>query len=697
MVTMGPWPCLAGAGAASLLAGILLWKRWNDAFSRAATLAMGVLVWIHASNAMAALDSSRYLMWRQAAFLGEIAFPVSLSYLSLSLVARASTVLDRHYRWRLYAMVLIAAGFSGLVILEPQLVLHASEHTIVFDNLWGRVIWSGVLLGLVLALSDLERLLRGLRDPLRYQLKYIIIGFGGLAGVALAQAAQLLVLPVWKPHYEWVNGLATVVCVGLMAIGFARGRMQQVSQKIYISHQALYTSFTLFIVGGYLIVVGLVAEFLQRFQWAWGDAVGMLFVFLAAVGFASVAVSRQARMELKHFIARNFFRAKHDYRAKWLEMTEAFASCDTTDHILDQYLLLLSQTFGAPRIGIWLRFDADDRYHQVRTVNTEPAPFSLEPAHPLVRILQETMKPLQFPCPEEARDPRVQEFLKTTQAMLCVPLQVGSQLIGFVTLSAESDGRPYEVDDVDLCRVMAHHVAMLLAQAKSTEERTAQAKWDAVAQFTAFYLHDLKNLASGLSLVVQNAQHYGNDPDFHASVIRTVTKTANRITELIEKLSVRLKSSGSDDTSTWRVVDINTLIHETVELLNGQGVKPELKLAMNLPPVAIHPEQVRQVLYNLVINAQQAVQESGLIEIRTAQAEDSIMVVVEDEGPGIPASQLSSLFHPFRSTKRKGMGIGLYQCKQIIEHHHGSIRVESHEGRGTSVLIFLPASKGETT
>ncbi|RMH35332.1 MAG: PEP-CTERM system histidine kinase PrsK [Nitrospirae bacterium] len=699
MFVAGPWPCLVGASAAGLLAILLVWKRSSDPFSRAAIVVLGVLAWIHVSNAMAMGYGSKILWWRQMALLGEMILPVSLSYLTLGLAVQAGLESARQRRRRCALMLLAAMGLAVAIQIIPHgfMQLTGSSEQVMFVDPWGRMIWGAILLGLVWSLADLEHFLRALRDPLRYQLKFILIGFGGIAGVAIAQATQLLLLPVWNMTYAWVNGLATALCVGLMTIGFARWRVREISQKLTISHQALYTSLTFFLVGGYLIFVGVVAEVIRRSDWAIGEALGLLVFFVAAVGLVTVAVSRQARMGLKQFVGRHFLRSKHDYRAKWLEMTEAFAACETTDQILDQYLLLLSRTFGAPRIGIWMRFEVDGRYHQVRTVNTEPAPYPLDSAHPLLCILREQGEPVQFLHCDEEQNPVLREFLHLTKAILCVPLQTRKDIIGFVTLSSEAQGRPYEVDDVDLCRVMAYHVAMLLVQAKLMEDRAARAKWDAVTQFAAFYIHDLKNLAGGLSLVVQNAQEYGHDPEFHESVIRTVARTAHRMTELMKKLSDRLKGSAESDATGSHRTNVNAVIQDTLELMNGQGVQPIAQLGSHLAPVALMPEQLKQVLLNLLVNAQQAVQGDGVIEVRTEQCGKTVLLTIKDTGPGIPPARLASLFHPFQSTKESGMGIGLYQCKEIIERYHGSIRIESQEGRGTCVIITLPTVDGESS
>ena len=97
-----------------------------------------------------------------------------------------------------------------LVIGFPYLIMQAipENSEVVFTGVGGRLVWSCILLTLVLALSELEQILRVSPDPLRYQLKFILIGVGGVAGYAIAQSAQLLLLSIWKPEYAWAGGMA---------------------------------------------------------------------------------------------------------------------------------------------------------------------------------------------------------------------------------------------------------------------------------------------------------------------------------------------------------------------------------------------------------------------------------------------------------------------------------------------------------
>ena len=694
MSTLWIIPCFAGAIGALILALLLAGKRRKRYELGVLMSVMVVIAWIQFSNGLVFIYGGQVSLLGQMTLIGELALPITLYHVGLSFAQQLFRSVDMGRVWRFRVLGLLALGMGILVISSPHLVMSSilESGEIVFIQPAGRVIWSFVLIALVLGLAEFERILKASRDPLRYQLKFILIGLGGIAAFEIVQSSQLLWLPIWKQEYLWVSGIVTVICLGVITLGLGRWRIQELGQKLYLSHQVFYTSFTFLLVGFYLMGVGILAKAIQQTQWALSEALSMLLAFVGGLALVVVLFSRQARAELQVFIARNFYRSKYDYRLQWLQLTEAMSTSHSIDTILDQFLNILSRTFGAARIMIWLECEADKQFHQIRSVNTEPPHESIRATHPIVVALKEKGEPIQLSENSDETQNDLQEFLQMTHAAVCVPLQVSfGQLIGFVTLSRELQGRTYGKDDFDLLRAMAHHVTMVLTKITLMEERTASAKWEAVHRFSAFYLHDLKNLASGLSLVVQNAEVYGHDQEFHKSAIRTIGSTAQRMTGLIDRLSAQSKDAGKESAESFRPMDINVLVRETINSLNGAGgCRLQFMASSDLPCIPVQPEPMKQVLLNLLLNARQATGDQGTIEVKTRREGDLVLISVADKGPGIPASQLYTLFQPFRTTKKGGLGVGLYQCKQIVEQHKGSIQVASQEGQGTEVLISLP-------
>ena len=138
-------------------------------------------------------------------------------------------------------------------------------------------------------------------------------------------------------------------------------------------------------------------------------------------------------------------------------------------------------------------------------------------------------------------------------------------------------------------------------------------------------------------------------------------------------------------------VDLNALTREVLHLYEG-GIPLHLELAAELPPVAGDPALLRQVLVNLVKNAQEALheREAPRIRVDTVLDGDFIALGVEDNGPGFPEELKQRMFEPYATTKPRGTGLGLPVVKKIIEEHHGTIAVRNLDGGGARICVRLP-------
>ena len=424
----------------------------------------------------------------------------------------------------------------------------------------------------------------------------------------------------------------------------------------------------------------------------------MVVVFGALVGLAVVAFSKTVRADVRRFLNRNFHRSKYDYRAHWLQVTEAFEQAASKEAIMDRLLDLLIKTFPTTAISIWSFREADRRFCQTRSMTAEKEPAPLELSHPVIVQLMKKDESVLIEdnwSRNSARSGFGEDSLTASGAALCFPIRAQGQLTAFVALGQQLRGEAYGVDDCDLLRGISHHVGALLSHAKLAEERQASAELEALHRFSVFCLHDLKNLAARLSLVAQNAESYGKDPAFQESAMRTVTDTAKKMTTLMSKLS--LKSFKPMPVAMPESIDISNLIDETVAPIRGEE---NVRLSVSgapVPPVMAVREQIHQVMLNVVLNAKQAIGEKGDISIAIKQSNGSVVVTVDDTGSGIPSSMLESLFRPSQSSRPGGLGVGLYQCKQIVEAHQGTIQLRSEEGKGTQVRIELPIYRPPAT
>jgi PAS domain S-box-containing protein len=147
-----------------------------------------------------------------------------------------------------------------------------------------------------------------------------------------------------------------------------------------------------------------------------------------------------------------------------------------------------------------------------------------------------------------------------------------------------------------------------------------------------------------------------------------------------------------------RELDLNALVHEVLTLYESLGSSIRLDLADALPPIVGDAAQLRQVIHNLLQNAQDALGDTPQpsITLRSAVSDGAISFSVTDNGCGFPEHLMKRAFEPYVTTKTKGTGLGLVIVKKIIEEHGGSAAISNVEPRGARVLITLPAAQPDT-
>jgi putative PEP-CTERM system histidine kinase len=206
---------------------------------------------------------------------------------------------------------------------------------------------------------------------------------------------------------------------------------------------------------------------------------------------------------------------------------------------------------------------------------------------------------------------------------------------------------------------------------------------------SAFFVHDLKNTAASLNLMLKNLPLHFDDPAFRADTLRAIGNTAQRIDEMIARLSALRQRAEIHPVET----DLNALVKEVLERTSGISDVELTTDLQPLPRISADPHLIQSVVTNLVLNARDAIGPEGRVRIRTEQQDNRILLSVTDNGCGMTEAYIrNSLFRPFQSTKKKGLGIGLFQSMAIVRAHGGSMQVESEPSRGTTFVVSLPVN-----
>lgn len=146
--------------------------------------------------------------------------------------------------------------------------------------------------------------------------------------------------------------------------------------------------------------------------------------------------------------------------------------------------------------------------------------------------------------------------------------------------------------------------------------------------------------------------------------------------------------------------DLNAAIREILRIVRSDSglrgrVRIEERLAKSLRPLHFDGDLIRQVLWNVILNALEAMSGTGRLRVETSESDGEVAVRVEDNGPGIAAEELKRIFEPFHSTKQKGSGLGLAVAERIAAAHGGGLVVESEPGRGARFSLILPRAEAD--
>ncbi len=222
------------------------------------------------------------------------------------------------------------------------------------------------------------------------------------------------------------------------------------------------------------------------------------------------------------------------------------------------------------------------------------------------------------------------------------------------------------------------------------ENEVAERKqFETVQRIGSGIAHDLKNSIFSLSLLASNLEKRFDNPTFRKDAIETLESSLAHMKDLVMRLQQRQ--------GEWQLdKQRGDLVLAIQDTLKRMQVDQYQLVEWNIS----HPQEckcpfdmlaIQRVIENLVFNALEAIQFKGIITLELQIAEQQVRIVVKDNGIGMDAAFMKNkLFKPFISTKQKGIGLGLYTCRELIRAHGGSISVDSDLGKGTQFTIVLP-------
>lgn len=609
--------------------------------------------------------------------------------------------------------IALAAGVpAAIVLLAPSSVLaivlpeEAGGAIQVTSGGAARMFHTAILIGFVFALRNLEQTFRASVGTIRWRVKYVAIGLGVMLGASVFVSSQAILYASYDPLMGNVESTALLVGGAFLIVAHWRDGLG--TFDVHPSRAVLRSSFTILIVGGYLLVVGLLAQIARRLGGAESFQLQVLVVLIGAAGLAVLLLSDRLRQRVQAFVARHFTKAQYDSVKLWTDFSRRLSAVRDAREVCVVGSALIADYFEVLGVSVWRGGAARGRLHQVVSTTASwtaerdqphlPWPMALESfgtqRQPLV------LDDVGGPAGDVLRG-SVPQSAASGGRCLVVPIGSGDNLCGLIVLSNRVNGAPWTDEEQELLTCVADQMAAALENHRLADEVALARELEAFRAMSAFFVHDLKNATNSLSLMLKNLPVHFDDPAFRADALRAIGNTVARIDGMIARLGALREQPGL----TLSPLSLNVVLDEALTALESSGVAVSRAMPAATPAVHADRDQLRSVVANLLLNARDAIVSrhqqraavEGRIDIRVTVVSPRLVLVVEDNGCGMsPAFLRDGLFRPFRSTKTKGLGIGMFQARQVIEQHGGTIHVESEQGVGTMVRISLPLASEDS-
>lgn len=567
----------------------------------------------------------------------------------------------------------------------------------------GRLYLGFLLIGLGIVAFRLECTCRAVKGAVRPRLLWAALGIFGCAGYFSYLLTDGAVSGIVDRDALAASGLPLLL--GAVLLGSAQFRGGLAQAGVTVGRQSFFRSLTGCIAAGYIVTV-LAAGYLAQLLGLRPAHLAAATLFTTtSTGLMIFLFSKRLRRRLLRFIDRNFSTERVDYRTYWLRASHELVSGVGAHALQERGTILFEDLFGSSPVTIHLARRPGDAFRMMHTTAAAEPP-DAEPNEPIVRRMEVSTEPFVVQERHERHgrlaDPDLlptyvenEILLETTEARVVAPLRTADRLIGFVSLGARQTGERYSYEDLALLETVTLQLAGAIRGAWLTEDLGAAREMEVFSQWANVVLHDLKNFVSPLKLFLQNARRHMHNPEFREQAIDDIHAVVEKMDSEIQRLTVLRHGEDMSPTPT----DLQWVLDSALAR-SGVDSRPEFHVDRRysrLPAVTADPGQLDRVFGNLITNAVESMPNGGFLTIETSETRDAsagtrwAVVRFRDTGAGMaPAFLRHRLFQPFATTKNKGWGLGLYQCRAIIEAHGGTLTASSQEGIGSEFKITLP-------
>ena len=489
-----------------------------------------------------------------------------------------------------------------------------------------------------------------------------------------------------------IAGLRGLV-VGVVSVPLAVALGSDVRRlRFQASRKVAFRSLSLLLIGGYLLAMAGLARLLTALE-ADGARLAQVGFLVALLTVAALWLpSSRFRAWLKVTAQKHLFRHRYDYRAEWLRLADTIGrGTDEGAALCARIPKAVADITESPAAALFLA-NGEGTLSLAETwrwPTLEDEPRVIPPEIAEVLGARDYVIDLDQSRAETAVDGEGAALpawlYSDSRAWAIVPLRHFDRLQGAVLLARPVIDRQLDWEDFDLLIVVGRQLASYLSEQASHRALMEAARFDEFNRRMAFVLHDIKNLASQLSLLSHNAQRHADNPAFRADMLKTLGTSTDKLNALIR----RLGRYGTGREAKLEQFDLGILAGEVVQRF---ATHHRVELArMTGCEVKGDREGLEQALVHLIQNAADASPPDAPVCLSVQCTGVCAQLDIVDVGEGMDAAFLrDQLFAPFVSSKADGFGIGALEARELVGAMGGRLHVQSRVGLGTRFTIELP-------
>ena len=540
-------------------------------------------------------------------------------------------------------------------------------------------------------LALIEQLFRNTRPHRRWATKFLYLGLGLIFAYDFFLYADALLFKRLDPAVWEARGLVSAMAVPLIAV--AASRNPEWSLDVFVSRRMVLHSVAIFGAGIYLLAMAGMGYYIRAYGGNWGTTLQLAFVAGAGVLLFVLLFSGQLRAKARVILSKHFFNYKYDYREEWLSFTHTLSSGEPNEPLRERAIRAAAEIVHSNGGLLWTRREPGD-FSLAATWNLNEPSVRSEPGDsPLIGFMEEQQWVIELDqCeqdPELYGDLVLPEWLRELhRAWLVIPLLHGEELKGFLVLAEPRAQQQLNWEDRDLLKTAGRQVASYVALLETTEALWESRQFEAFHRLSAYVVHDLKNIAAQLALVVSNAARHKANPVFVEDAFSTVANATEKMNRLLAQLRKETRIGGS-----VQPVALAAAVCQAIAARAARRPTPTPHIAPDDEPwVRVDQERLIAVLEHLIQNAQEATHAEGVIEVSVYSENQMAVAAIRDNGCGMDAKFIRErLFKPFTTTKgNAGMGIGVYESREFAQAAGGSLTVVSQPGQGSTFFLRLP-------